>query len=423
MNESTSKIKNISSTKGIRIFLVSLILLFLTFFVSMSNVAFNYKVYTFITVILIYGTIAIKVYSNLFDEDEQDDIENTDSVEFVFSEEMIEKLSVFDEANTFFTASLKPEDMFRLIAARINELVDFQTCVLFIIDKNNVLNARAAAGMNAEEFADISIGCDAGIAGKAFFSELIETDAYLHLDGRAIPKTALEGLNSSLAIPLKKVELGGVLVLYSSTENDFQKTPEVLLEAISERITPLLQSSFAFEKNLLNSMTDSLTELPNERAFHLVLENQLAESQRFPTKRALTVFTFDIKGFSAFNSKYGHKIGDELLQFTADAISCRLRKMDLLARFRNDEFWAIVPTANSELAKLILKRIENSLITDPFKIAGGEVYFLKLNIGSATFGVDGETKKELFQVAELRKSQLKNNENNSVIMFPKENVN
>ena len=76
-----------------------------------------------------------------------------------------------------------------------------------------------------------------------------------------------------------------------------------MLEAIGERVAPLFLSSISVERSISNALTDALTNLPNERAFFMVLENQLAESQRFRSERPLTVMTVDIKNFAEANQE------------------------------------------------------------------------------------------------------------------------
>jgi hypothetical protein len=46
------------------------------------------------------------------------------------------KLLALEEAGEFFGASLKSADMFRLVASRINELIPFTTCALFLADND-----------------------------------------------------------------------------------------------------------------------------------------------------------------------------------------------------------------------------------------------------------------------------------------------
>ncbi|MCV5943055.1 GGDEF domain-containing protein, partial [Escherichia coli] len=79
----------------------------------------------------------------------------------------------------------------------------------------------------------------------------------------------------------------------------------------------LFLGSLAYEKSLSSALTDPLTKLPNERAFFLVLENQLAESQRFRDERPLTVLAVDIRDFEEINRDYGHSTGDRVLSFAA----------------------------------------------------------------------------------------------------------
>ena len=47
--------------------------------------------------------------------------------------ELIEnRLLALEEARTFFGASLKFPDMFRLVSSRINELIPFASCAFFL---------------------------------------------------------------------------------------------------------------------------------------------------------------------------------------------------------------------------------------------------------------------------------------------------
>ncbi|NNE97569.1 MAG: GGDEF domain-containing protein [Pyrinomonadaceae bacterium] len=427
MTKPQAKDQNGNLHKSRNIYLVltviSVVTLLLTFFISTSGLALSTKIFCFIAVVVIYALAASGFYFRLAGKGEDSSDAGDAGADFVFDPDIEEKLSILDEANAFFSASLKPKDMFRLISSRVNEVVQFETCALFSLDDESKLNVQFATGKNANSFPKVSIGCDEGLAGKALFSEKIELDPKLRLERRALPKSLLEGLNSAVAVPLVKAgEVFSVIVLYGHDEENFEEDSIDLLEAIGERVSPLLSSSFTFEKSLSNAMTDALTDLPNERAFHLVLENQIAESQRFQTQRPLTILTFDIKDFSEFNGKYGHAAGDRILKFTSDIISSQLRKMDFLSRFKNDEFWAVIPTANAELASSVIQRIENSLIEKQFPLSDGENYAVRLNIGIATFGDDGETAKQLLQIAGLRKKQAKIDDSGSVILFPKKLV-
>ena len=198
----------------------------------------------------------------------------------------------------------------------------------------------------------------------------------------------------------------------------------MILEAVASRIVPLLSGSLAFEKSLSNALTDALTNLPNERAFYLVLENKIAEAQRLSEKRQLTVLVMDIRNFRDINEQYGHSTGDKILTFGAETIKNQLRQMDFLARSSNDEFFAVLPTASEEITEEIIKRIERAFVLNPYKIAHEENVHLQISFGAATFLQDGETAQELLHLALVKKKQSKSDDkNNQVLFFPKEFIN
>lgn len=336
-----------------------------------------------------------------------------------------DKLIALEEAKHFFGNSIKPEDMFRLVSSRVGEIYPFAASVLFVRNPaSSTLKIVHADGRNAEELKRVEIEADQGLAGLAFLSREIETDRNLHLDKEAMPPDALHSLRSAVAVPLThENEVFGVLQLYSESDFAADESSRENLAAIGERVAPLLLGSMAFERSLSNALTDTLTNLPNERAFFMILENQLAESLRFRDDRPLTVLTLDIMNFAEANANYGHAAGDRILGFAANEIGRHLRKMDFLARSVNDEFIVILPTAPEKTAFEIIERIRNGLAATPFPVSDTEEIKIWLNFGWATFWKDGETAQQLLQNAQLRKQQAKSEEPSKVLWFPKEYVN
>ena len=151
------------------------------------------------------------------------------------------------------------------------------------------------------------------------------------------------------------------------------------------------------------AIADPRTSLPNERAFFVVLENQLAESARSKDERPLSILSIDIKGFDDLCKRFGHAIGDRLLRFVAEAIGSQLRKMDLITHFGAAEFNVVLPTANAATAAEIISRIKDSLLARPFEASDEETVKVWLCFGSATFLKDGESADHLLRTARQRK--------------------
>jgi len=404
----------------------SLLALTATFFASFLTSKFETKITIFLAIIFLYVLFCVVFY---FRQKRRAGFVSAEGEvsDSVFNDDVERQLLALEEASQFFAASLKPADMFRLVASRINEMIPFAASALFWAEEEDgqTLKAIGASGENARDLANLEINSLKGLAGKTLLSRKIQTDENLLLEKNVIPAETLKNLESAIAVPLFRngQAVFAVLILYGDAERRFGADARVLLEAVSERIAPLFLSSNAFEQNLSNALTDSLTNLPNERAFYLILENQMAESQRQRDERPLTILAVDAKKFAELNQKFGHATGDRALFFAAETIKGQLRKMDFLARSTNDEFLIVLPTASGSIAEEIIERIEKAFEDNPFEIEGREKVYLELNFGAATFWRDGETAQQLLQNARLRKRQAKAGANSKVIWFPKEFVN
>lgn len=400
----------------------SLVVIVATFIVSNLDFAFETKTAVFLAIAVGYVLLCAMFYFRQREKTAELLSERSVSA---FNEEIEAKLLALEEANEFFGASLKFSDMFRLVASRIDEIVPFAACVLYLrAEDDNFLEIKYAVGENSRAFMDFKSDTNKSLAVKALFSGKMQIDEKLVNEKRVFSPEILGNFRAAAAVPLaNRGEIFGVMVLYGANETAFEQNSEVLLQAVGTRVAPLFSNSFAYEQNVSNALTDSLTNLPNERGFFLVLENQLAQSLRYRDQRPLTVLAMDVSNFADINCRHGHVSGDRLLAFAAATIKKQLRQMDVLTRASGDEFLAILPTANEKISREITERIRRAFIVTPFRLADGEIVNLEINFGTATFWHDGETASQLLTTALLRKGQDKTAERGNVIWFPKEFVN
>lgn len=339
-------------------------------------------------------------------------------------DELESKLAALEEAREFFGTSLKPADMFRLASNRINEIVPFETALLIVKDGDTeTLRVIQSFGSNARGFDSLNLPMGESVAGLAFLSSEVETANELNNERTVFPDGLLAGYGSSAAVPLNyEGETFATLQLFFVAEEIPAGTAK-RLQLIGDRIGPLFLGSMAFERSLSNALTDPLTRLPNERAFQMVLENQLAESLRFRDERPLTVLAIDLKNFEEINRDHGHALGDQALNFAAEKIASQLRRMDFLARSINDEFLVVLPKASERTALEITGRMQRTMNDSPMPLADGDTMKLRLNFGMATFWKDGETSQQLVQGAYSKKQQAKSEDPGNLLVFPKEYVN
>jgi diguanylate cyclase (GGDEF)-like protein/PAS domain S-box-containing protein len=113
------------------------------------------------------------------------------------------------------------------------------------------------------------------------------------------------------------------------------------------------------------ALTDSLTGLPNRRAFERAISSRMAEGAAGRTCVAL----FDLDHFKAINDRFGHDVGDEVLRSFAARAQRSTRPVDMLARLGGEEFALLIEDADIDQAYDICERIRqdiaNSLIPAP----------------------------------------------------------
>ena len=140
--------------------------------------------------------------------------------------------------------------------------------------------------------------------------------------------------------------------------NDFIKKPFGIeeLEAKIRRI--ITERNLRKELNRL-SITDSLTELFNQRHFYYRLNDEIKRAKRQNT--SLAILLMDLNDFKIYNDKYGHLAGDEVLREAGDIVRKSIRDgVDSGYRYGGDEFAVILIDAEMEIAKEIGSRIENA---------------------------------------------------------------
>lgn len=313
-------------------------------------------------------------------------------------------LSGLEAAKDLFAGSLSSTDAFRLAASRIHDLVPYRTILLFAHNEAaGELRVVQAAGLDAERYLSGAMRPSQGLPGECYRQRTLRTD------------------ERSVAIPLESgLATFGVLQLMFDDRFDPGKVEPATFEAIGARTAPLVLSSAAFEQSQTQALTDNTTDLPNERAFYLVLENQIAEAQRKRDERPLTVLALDVRGFDDINQRFGHVVGDRVLAFVAEVVKGSLRQMDLLARTTADEFLIVLPTATKEISHDITGRIHTGFFGRKLKVTDSDSVEVEINVGWAAFGTDGESPDMLVRAARARKDQAKTAAPPKVLWFPSE---
>lgn len=157
------------------------------------------------------------------------------------------------------------------------------------------------------------------------------------------------------------------------------------------------------EQGLLDAaMTDTLTALPNRRAFTRAVQ---ARSREAGGKPGDCIALFDIDHFKRVNDSYGHPVGDRVLQAFASAASEAVRRDDVVARFGGEEFVILLPDTSREQALQVCERLSPE-IAGLRLFAAGEVFRVTVSGGVAELGHAGLS--EALQAADKALYEAKN---------------
>lgn len=175
---------------------------------------------------------------------------------------------------------------------------------------------------------------------------------------------------------------------------------------LSEQVA-MLEST---NENIIRlSNLDPLTGAYNRTSLVEFFELNFREARR--TKSTFSILLLDIDHFKNVNDKFGHLVGDKLLQDMVTLLKNSVREKDMVFRFGGEEFLLLLPKTNFiqayEVAERIrihisknLKRPDNSMIT--------------ISIGIANY-TNEKTATDLIKIADENLYRAKNNGRNCVI--------
>ncbi|WJH37232.1 EAL domain-containing protein [Paenibacillus sp. CC-CFT747] len=147
---------------------------------------------------------------------------------------------------------------------------------------------------------------------------------------------------------------------------------------------------------------DELTGLPNRRAFHLLVEERLAQ---VGPASAFALFFLDLDRFKKVNDLFGHGFGDLVIREAAAKLRACVPAACSISRMGGDEFTVFVPLDGGVSWQDIAAGIASEF-SRPFPVRRQEVK-LTTSIGISFWPKDGETAETLIRHADMAMYEAK----------------
>lgn len=180
------------------------------------------------------------------------------------------------------------------------------------------------------------------------------------------------------ALFLLRTPLASVLP-WSPTNNDIFSSVwltvlsfEALLFTISIAFILLAMAKERTElRHRTAAMVDPLTGIPNRRAF--LQEANVIAKRHNSNPRPTAVLLVDLDHFKTINDRFGHALGDRVLEIFAATTLESVRTSDLIGRIGGEEFAAVLSDTSRERALAVAERIREAFAKAAQEVDGRPV--------------------------------------------------
>ncbi len=271
----------------------------------------------------------------------------------------------------------------------------------FLLTENTLLErGKDSSGACRDAAGHVSLECTCGLVisgrtdpksplftkGGSFWTN--DSSRLLELtpeqDPRHRPRNTCihSGYASVALVPIRaKGKIVGLFQLNDRRKGRFSLSDIEQLEGIAAHVGEGFVRRQYEEELAHMARHDPLTGALNRYALDEVLPREVARSRRH--KRPIGFLMIDVNRFKEINDRFGHAMGDRVLQAVAEVIQESIRASDILIRYGGDEFLVILPETDGESARVksrILAEVDrrneaNPLLSFPVTLAIGNFHW------------------------------------------------
>jgi len=247
------------------------------------------------------------------------------------------------------------EEIYLKTASAIEQVTGSTLCSFFINNGGSIIN-KFNSNPSIEELSSDEI----------FITEVLDKffdngkPIILEISNLKIVSPGLQSkfpeIMSVLGIPIS--DIGVVLLL--NGKNLLQNEENVrlcilLLGHTAESLKRLWMQETLREQ----ALKDPLTGVYNRRYFNQFIEKEVERLKRY--NYPITLIMTDVDRFKEINDRFGHQIGDKVLQGVGQVLEAQIRKFDTVIRYGGDEFLIVLPEVNDKNVDSFITRIREAI--------------------------------------------------------------
>jgi diguanylate cyclase (GGDEF)-like protein len=189
-------------------------------------------------------------------------------------------------------------------------------------------------------------------------------------NGEAETPPGSQPIRAGLAVPLLRDEPnpGMLAVLTRAAERRFSEQDITTLEDVVSGTQLALESALELNEPDPVPELDPLTELYDRRAFHALLDREIARARN--ARQDFALLMLDLDRLTTINAHIGHLGADEVLVRMAGLLREIVSDDELACRIGGGRFGVLVPRGEARDAERLFERLQRVLHERPFPDIG-----------------------------------------------------
>ncbi|WP_165274676.1 sensor domain-containing diguanylate cyclase [Thermotoga sp. Ku-13t] len=298
-------------------------------------------------------------------------------------------------------------DTLRHFAKTVSDITGFRYVLISVLNRElGVIQRVAHYGMSEEEFSRLRenpppiehllrFTQERFRVSSSYFIpegtvEVLSQYSAVLIDQASVDEPDAWRPQDFLIVPIYS-PLGEMVGYISVDAPESGKRPRVedvqLMELIANQVYKLLERSELYRDIVSRQPYDSHTLLLTHSAFLSYVDAEIAKGNRF------AIVILDVDDLSLINQRFGHEVGDRLLEKIADILRTKTRKTDIAARFGGEEFALLLRNVTKSKAIEITDRLLQEVRRIDFQTK------VSVSAGIAIFPEHGKTSQELTKAA------------------------
>ncbi|MFN8577700.1 MAG: diguanylate cyclase [Candidatus Sericytochromatia bacterium] len=264
-------------------------------------------------------------------------------------------------------------DLWRMISTEAVNLIPYDRCSIYLLNKDFTMLKREADDMVYTE----SESYDALEEGPLQNCVAKRID---HLNNNFIAPSSYKQWQEFRSVILSPIilsgEVIGVISLLAKEKEAFTTNHLKFIKLLISSIENTIKSINLYEQTQKQALIDGLTGLYNQKYFKNQVDSELTRANQH--KQETSVVIFDVDYFKKFNDTHGHLLGDLVLKEIAKILKKFVKPTYVASRYGGEEFALLLPETKLDDACELAEKIRK--VVNEHKFIGREQREVRLSI-------------------------------------------